>query len=96
MFPPATRTGRALSALRGAANRLTGPGGLLDDVLGDPVPATRPHPHRRPLRSTRPGRPGTVPGRPQVCVCPVRNAPGPAAPATGRPVARHSTPARLG
>lgn len=51
---------------------------LADDLLGDP-PADahldqRPwtmHPHRRPLRSQRERRAGSVPAAPAHCLCPV-------------------------
>jgi hypothetical protein len=56
--------------------------GVLDDVLGDPpVDARRPatnrstwsaHSHRRPLRSHRRRRPGSVAPAPAVCISPVR------------------------
>jgi hypothetical protein len=56
---------------------------VFDDVLGDPpVDARRPtnanrstwsaHPHRRPLRSHRRRRPGSVAPAPAVCISPVR------------------------
>jgi hypothetical protein len=54
---------------------------VVDDVLGDPpVDAPRTtnrstwsaHPHRRPLRSHRRRRPGSVAAAPAVCISPVR------------------------
>jgi len=94
MFPGATRTARALAALREVANRVAGPGGLLDDVLGDPAPAA--HPHRRPLRATRPRRAGTVPVRPQPCLSPLVRFPARDARAPLRAGARRSQSARPG
>jgi hypothetical protein len=55
---------------------------VLDDVLGDPPADAQldlepwaTHPHRRPLRSTRERRAGSV-ARPSAhCLCPVRPAP---------------------
>jgi hypothetical protein len=49
---------------------------ILDDVLGDPVEATAPHPHRRPLHWQPARRPGSVAARPAHCLSPVRAAAG--------------------
>ncbi|HET6871211.1 MAG TPA: hypothetical protein VFH80_35185, partial [Solirubrobacteraceae bacterium] len=55
---------------------------VVDDMLvGDPpvdahaeAPAWATHPHRRPLRSQRARRLGSVPAPPAHCLCPVRPA----------------------
>jgi len=94
MFPNATHPTRALAALREVANRVAGPGGLLDDVLGDPAPSA--HPHRRPLRTTRVRRAGTVPTRQQPCLSPLPRSSATEAAAPARAGAHRSQPARLG
>jgi hypothetical protein len=42
-----------------------------DDAHAEP-PVWATHPHRRPLRSQRARRAGSVPGAPAHCLCPVR------------------------
>jgi hypothetical protein len=44
----------------------------LDDVLGDPLIAEPPHPHRIPLRWSYERRRGSLPPRPAHCLSPVR------------------------
>jgi hypothetical protein len=56
---------------------------VVDEMLvGDPPvdahaepPGWATHPHRRPLRSQRTRRPGSIPEAPAHCLCPVRPAP---------------------
>jgi hypothetical protein len=54
-----------------ASKRLRSVLSILDDVLGDPVDATVPHPHRRPLHWQPTRRPGEVAARPAHCLSPV-------------------------
>jgi hypothetical protein len=56
-----------------ASERLRSVLSILDDVLGDPVEATAPHPHRRPLRWQPTRRPGSVAAPPAHCLSPVRH-----------------------
>jgi hypothetical protein len=56
-----------------ASKRLRSLLSILDDVLGDPVQATAPHPHRHPLRWQPTRRPGSVTAPPARCLSPVRH-----------------------
>jgi hypothetical protein len=75
MFPP--RLQRIADSLAEVADAMLRPEELLDRVCDDSDPA---HPHRQPLRSSRPRRAGVAAARPHHCVSPIAG--GRPAPAT--------------